>query len=92
MDRGGRALHLDIEPEPDVPVTAVHFIGFRGEEYWSAVRVWGDPTFVHIGWDRRAQREIAEGDVVVFARGEASQSMAEHNYPDLKHGPHFLYA
>lgn len=64
--------------------TAVHFIGFRGEEYWSAVRVWGRPSFIHMGWDRRAQRDIAEGDVVVFARGNADQPIAPYNFPDMK--------
>jgi hypothetical protein len=52
---------LDAEP-------AVHFVGFRGEEYHSAVRVFGLPDFVHRGWDRRAQREIATCDTVVFAK------------------------
>lgn len=47
---------------------AIHFVGFRGEEYRSAVRVFGLPDFFHRGWDRRAQREIAIGDVVVLAR------------------------
>ena len=36
---------------------AVHFIAFRGEEYWSAVKVWGRPNFIHRGWDTRALRE-----------------------------------
>lgn len=25
----------------------MHFIGFRGDEYWSAVKVWGKPDHVH---------------------------------------------
>src|SRR5690348_6118637 len=45
---------------------ALHFVGFRGEEYHSATRVWGLPDFIHRGWDRRAQREIAPGDIIVF--------------------------
>lgn len=61
---------------------AVHFVGFRGEEYWSAVRIWGKPGFIHIGWDRRAQRDIAPGDLVVFARGDADQSIGPYNFPD----------
>jgi len=64
--------------------TAVHFVGFRGDEYVSAVRVWGQPDFIHMGWDRRALREIAEGDVIVFAQGDEHQPFAEHNYPDIK--------
>ena len=36
----------------------IHFVGFRGEEFRSAVRVWGRPDFIHRGWDLRARREI----------------------------------
>ena len=37
---------------------AVHFVGFRGQEYHSAVRVWGKPDFIHPVWDRWAQQDI----------------------------------
>ena len=62
--------------------SAVHFVGFRGEEYWSAVKIWGRPGFIHMGWDMRAHREIAEGDTVVFAKGEWSQPPREKSYSD----------
>lgn len=45
----------------------IHFIGFTGEEFWSAVKVWGQPHFIHRGWDMRAVREIGEDDLVIFA-------------------------
>ena len=48
--------------------TTVHFVGFRGEEYHSAVKVWGEPTFIHRYWDIRAAQEAQPEDVVVFAR------------------------
>lgn len=63
---------------------ALHFVWFRGNEYWSAVKVWGEPDFIHIGWDRRARREIMAGDTVVFARGEHDQQPAERNFNDLR--------
>jgi len=63
---------------------SLHFIGFRGDEYVSAVRVWGRPDFIHRGWDRRSQREIAPGDMLVFARGDASQPFAARNYDDIR--------
>jgi len=59
-----------------------HFVGFRGEEYWSAVKIWGKPTFIHKWWDRRAQREIAEGDIVIFAKGDHAQQIREHPTDD----------
>ena len=51
---------------------AVHFIGFRDDRYHNAVRVFGQPDFIHRHWDVRAMQEIAEGDVVVFAKGAES--------------------
>lgn len=51
----------------------VHFVGFRGDEYHSAVKVFGKPHFIHRGWDLRAQREIAEGDLIVFACGASDE-------------------
>ena len=59
----------------------VHFVGFRGEEYHSAVRTWGLPDVYHRVWDQRAQREIAPTDTVVFAKyGPAHPS--PYNYDD----------
>lgn len=63
--------------------SCLHFVGFRGDEYLSARRVFGVPHYFHIGWDLRAQREIAEGDTVVFARGNWDQPPSRHNYPDI---------
>lgn len=61
----------------------VHFVGFRSDEYLRAQRIWGRPAFIHIGWDQRAQREIAEGDVVVFARGSHDQEPAPRSFADI---------
>lgn len=61
----------------------VHFIGFRGEEYWSAVKIWGKPDFIHQRFDRRAQRDIGPGEVVVFARGDDSEPVAKWNGDDI---------
>lgn len=61
----------------------LHFVGFRGDEYLRALRVFGRPDFIHIGWDLRAQREIAPGDVVVFAKGPADQAPALRSFPDI---------
>lgn len=62
---------------------AIHFVGFRDDRYISAVRVWGLPDFIHYVWDRRAQRDIAPGDTVVFAKGEFDQALGWFNGPDL---------
>lgn len=60
----------------------VHFVAFRGEEWWSAVKVWGMPDFVHPGWDRRAAREIADGDTIVFAAGDEADEPRPRNWSD----------
>jgi hypothetical protein len=64
------------------PAPALHFVGFRDDRYWAAVRVWGRPSYIHMGWDQRARREIADGDTVVFANGPADQQPAERNWSD----------
>jgi hypothetical protein len=63
----------------------VHFVRFAGlhcQRYANAARVFGEPAMMHRRWDRRALRDVAPGDVVVFAKGEADQSMVEHNGDD----------
>lgn len=65
---------------------AIHFVGFRGDEYLSAIRVWGQPDFIHQWWDRRAAREIAVEDTVIFTQ-KASMEIGEYNAPDPDGGP-----
>ena len=48
----------------------LHFVGFKDDRYWNAVKVWGRPDFIHRLWDVRAVCEVMEGDVVIFADGE----------------------
>lgn len=62
---------------------AVHFVGFRGDEYLSAVRVWGRPGFIHMGNDTRMRREMACEDTVVFANG-CEDRPSDRNFSDLK--------
>jgi hypothetical protein len=61
----------------------VHFVGFRGDEFWSAVRVWGRPDYIHRGWDLRARRDVHPGDTVVFARGDAGQAPRVRSFNDI---------
>jgi hypothetical protein len=62
---------------------AVHFVGFRGDEYWSAAKVWGRPGFIHRGWDKRATMEVADGDIVIFATGQHDQIPRDFNFNDI---------
>ena len=62
----------------------IHFVGFRDDRYWAAVKVWGRPDFIHRWWDKRAFREMdPETDIVVFATGEYTQEPCRYNAPDL---------
>ncbi|TDR94190.1 hypothetical protein [Enterovirga rhinocerotis] len=61
----------------------VHFVGFRDDRFWAAVRVFGRPHMIHHRWDARAKREIGDDDVVVFATGDEHQPVSRYNGPDL---------
>lgn len=69
--------------EPGLSGRIIHFVGFRDDRYWNAVRIWGRPTYIHRGWDRRAQIDIAPGDLVIFATGTEADPPKDFNYPDL---------
>ena len=49
----------------------IHFVGFRGDEFSSAVRIWGSPDYVHWVHDNRLCHggELHPDDTVVFANG-----------------------
>lgn len=60
----------------------LHFVGFKDDRVFSALKVFGPPDFWHRHWDRRAQDEIAEGDVAIFADGDESCALNPHAYND----------
>ena len=64
----------------------VHFIGFKGDEYARAQRVFGPPDFVHRLYDARVKHggEVAPGDTLIFANGEEQRTRA-HTYNDSQH-------
>lgn len=62
---------------------ALHFVGFRDERYWNAVKVWGKPDFVHITYDRYATHDMAPGDIVIFAKGDWRQEPRSFGGPDV---------
>lgn len=72
------------KPEaPGPPRPCVHFVGFRDDRWWSAIKVFGPPDFVHPRWAQRARREIAGGDTIIFATGDEAQPVARFNAPDF---------
>lgn len=64
---------------------ALHFVRFdnaHDERYRRAVQLFGEPDFMHRFWDHRVQREIAAGDVIVFAKGDADQPINPFSFDD----------
>lgn len=57
----------------------LHFVGFKDDRYWSAVKVWGKPDFYHRFYDHRAVGDIAPGDRVVFA---CPEELREFSFDD----------
>ena len=60
----------------------VHFIGFRGEEYWSAVKVWGFPDFIHSWHDNRMYGDVGDNDILVFAGKSDPKEVSEYTWQD----------
>lgn len=64
-----------------------HFVGFRGDEYVSAVRTFGKPDFIHRVWDVRVPGDVAPGDTVVFAKGTDADPFVDFVFDDSNVGP-----
>lgn len=61
---------------------ALHFVGFKDDRYWNAIKTFGKPDFIHRFWDYRAVCEVAPIDIVVFADGDETQAVREYAYDD----------
>lgn len=64
----------------------IHFIGFRGDEYNSAKKIWGEPDFIHPVHDRRAYVEIdRDNDILIFANKARPEVLSKYRreYADL---------
>lgn len=52
---------------------AYHFVGFKDDRVFNALKVFGPPDFWHRHWDYRAVDEVMEGDTVIFATGDDNE-------------------
>jgi|ERR1035437_5077050 hypothetical protein len=59
-----------------------HFVGFKDDRYWNAVKAFGKPDFIHRFWDRRAVDEVTEEDIVIFADGDETQDVRTFAFDD----------
>ena len=62
--------------------SATHFVGFKNDRFWTAVRTFGPPDFVHRFWDQRAVVEVFPGDRVIFADRDEFQPVNEFTFDD----------
>ena len=61
----------------------IHFIGFRkNEEYWSAVKVWGKPDFVHMIHDKRLYGDVCETDTLVLGSKASPKPHPKYSWQD----------
>lgn len=58
---------------------ALHFVGFKDDRVWNALRVFGRPDFWHRIWDSRARQEVVPGDIAIFASGDESMPSYRDN-------------
>lgn len=61
---------------------ALHFVGFSGDEYSVAVRLWGVPDFIHPINDPRSRLEVADNDIKIYAN-KSDLNPKMRNAPDL---------
>ena len=64
--------------------TILHFVGFCGEEYRRATKIFGLPDMIHRFLDSHAIAEFAKGDTVVYANG-AEDKFTRYSFNDSEH-------
>ena len=64
--------------------SCVHFVGFRtGQEYWSAVRVWGKPDFIHMTHDHRMYGDVdMQQDTIIFGSKASPDKIDKYSWQD----------
>lgn len=60
----------------------VHFIGFRGDEYNRAIRVFGPPDFIHMWHDARLYGDVGENDILVFGSKAHPDHISKYSWQD----------
>ena len=64
-------------------MTHVHFVGFREDrEFLAAVRVFGQPDFIHKIHDHRAYGDIDEDNDIVVLASRASLTPSRWTWQD----------
>jgi hypothetical protein len=61
---------------------SVHFIGFRGDEFNRAIRIFGQPNFIHMWHDHRMYGDVGDGDTLVFANKADPNVISQYSWQD----------
>jgi hypothetical protein len=62
--------------------SAIHFVGFKGEEFHRAVKVFGAPDFIHRWNDGRCRSMIEPQDVAIYANGTEVPNPSVYSFDD----------
>jgi hypothetical protein len=60
----------------------MHFVGFKDDRVYHALKVFGQPDFWHRKWDKRAVDEVVPGDWAVFADGNEFSKVDPYGFDD----------
>ena len=60
----------------------VHFVGFRGDEFLRAKRVFGPPDFIHMIHDHRMYGDVGDGDLIVFGPKASPDKISDYSWQD----------
>lgn len=70
---------------PTPQETSLHFVGFKGDEYLRAIKVFGKPDQVHRYNDPRFRAEFSPGDIAVYANGSEGKVHFPYSFNDSEH-------
>lgn len=65
----------------------VHFVGFKNDRVFNAIKTFGPPDFWHRKYDYRAVCEIVEGDIAIFADGDENSPIDPYGFDDSAVAP-----
>ena len=60
----------------------LHFVGFKGDEFTMAKKVFGEPDFIHRWNDGRCRQMVMPNDVVVYANGSEVPNKSVYSFDD----------
>ena len=61
----------------------IHMIGMRGNQLDNAIKIWGQPDFIHHVHDLRGHQEIDwDNDIIILGK---SCDLKSHSWNDSQH-------